>query len=206
MILPLDSARAPRRCRQRHRYSSSRFHRLPQRGPRRRRSDITHWSASAVFAIPLLTLALFGLILMVALEVRKVREASILIGVLTTTALAWGLAFASSTRQARKRSRPPRPRLSSGWAQGMTHWQSAAGNLTDTAFKLDIRGALNKGLSRNRLRLFSSSTSLTTSAPSSPSPSAPASSPPTTQSPASTRSSSLTPPPPSSARSPERRQ
>src|SRR5580658_9593667 len=39
---------------------------------------------------PTPALALFGLILMVALEVRKIRGA-ILIGVLTTTALSWGI-------------------------------------------------------------------------------------------------------------------
>jgi AGZA family xanthine/uracil permease-like MFS transporter len=67
-------------------------------------------------------LALLGLLLMVALEARKVRGA-ILIGVLSITALAWML--------------------------GLTHWTPAAGglhSLSDTAFKLDIRGALNKGL------------------------------------------------------------
>jgi adenine/guanine/hypoxanthine permease len=93
---------------------------------------------------PTPTLALFGLILMVALEVRKIRG-SILIGVLTTTALAWALAFAilhaAGPQAAQTSTATPL-----GWAQGMTHWQSAAGSLTDTAFKLDIRGALNKGL------------------------------------------------------------
>ena len=67
-------------------------------------------------------LALLGLLLMVALEARKVRGA-ILIGVLSITALAWML--------------------------GLTHWTPAAGglhSLADTAFQLDIRGALNKGL------------------------------------------------------------
>jgi AGZA family xanthine/uracil permease-like MFS transporter len=91
---------------------------------------------------PTPTLALFGLILMVALEVRKVRG-SILIGVLTTTALAWALAFAilrGAGPQAQASSTTPL-----GWAQGMIHWQSAAGSLTDTALKLDIRGALGKG-------------------------------------------------------------
>jgi AGZA family xanthine/uracil permease-like MFS transporter len=71
---------------------------------------------------PAAALALFGLILMVALEVKKVRGA-ILIGVLATTALAWSL--------------------------GQAHWTPAAGgfhSLADTAFKLDIRGALSKGL------------------------------------------------------------
>ena len=71
---------------------------------------------------PTTALALLGLILMVALEAKKVRGA-ILIGVLTTTGLAWAL--------------------------GLVHWAPAAGgfhSLADTAFKLDIRGALNKGL------------------------------------------------------------
>ena len=71
---------------------------------------------------PTAILALAGLILMVALEVRKVRGA-ILIGVLSITGLAW--------------------------AMGLTHWTPAAGGLhelTKTAFQLDIRGALNKGL------------------------------------------------------------
>ena len=71
---------------------------------------------------PTTALALFGLILMVALEVRKVRG-SILIGVLVTTGLAW--------------------------AFGLVHWTPMTGGfhaLTDTAFKLDIRGAIHKGL------------------------------------------------------------
>jgi AGZA family xanthine/uracil permease-like MFS transporter len=71
---------------------------------------------------PTPALAFFGLILMVALEVKKVRGA-ILIGVLTVTAIAWAL--------------------------GLVHWTPAAGgfhSLADTALKLDIRGALNKGL------------------------------------------------------------
>ena len=71
---------------------------------------------------PTTYLSLFGLILMVALEVRKVRG-SILIGVLTVTAIAWPL--------------------------GLVHWtHSEVGfhALTQTAFKLDIRGAINKGL------------------------------------------------------------
>jgi AGZA family xanthine/uracil permease-like MFS transporter len=67
-------------------------------------------------------LALLGLLLMVALEVRKVRGA-ILIGVLSITALAWVL--------------------------GLAHWTPVTGgfsSLAATAFQLDIRGALNKGL------------------------------------------------------------
>ncbi len=71
---------------------------------------------------PTAALALFGLILMVVLEVWKVRG-SILIGVLVTTGIAWMF--------------------------GLVHWTPAAGgfqSLAATAFKLDIRGALNKGL------------------------------------------------------------
>jgi adenine/guanine/hypoxanthine permease len=71
---------------------------------------------------PTTALALFGLILMVALEIKKVRG-SILIGVLATTAIAWTL--------------------------GLVHWTPMGGGihaLAATAFKLDIRGALNKGL------------------------------------------------------------
>jgi len=71
---------------------------------------------------PTTALALFGLIVMVALEVKKVRGA-ILIGVLSTTALAWAL--------------------------GLVHWTPAAGGfsaLGATAFKLDIRSALSKGV------------------------------------------------------------
>jgi AGZA family xanthine/uracil permease-like MFS transporter len=71
---------------------------------------------------PTTALALFGLILMVALEVRKVKGA-ILIGVLTITGIAW--------------------------AMGMVHWTPAPGGfhaIAATAFQLDIRGALNKGL------------------------------------------------------------
>lgn len=71
---------------------------------------------------PATALALLGLVLMVALEVKKVRGA-ILIGVLTITGLAW--------------------------AMGLAHWTPAGGgfsSLAATAFQLDIRGALNKGL------------------------------------------------------------
>ena len=71
---------------------------------------------------PSTALALFGLILMVGLEIKKVRG-SILIGVLVTTAIAW--------------------------ARGLVHWTPAGGGfqaLTQTTFKLDIRGALSKGL------------------------------------------------------------
>src|ERR1700690_1838830 len=71
---------------------------------------------------PTAYLALFGLVLMVALEIRKVKG-SILIGVLTVTGVAWALHLVS--------------------------WTPTTGGfsaLTQTAFKLDIRGALNKGL------------------------------------------------------------
>jgi AGZA family xanthine/uracil permease-like MFS transporter len=71
---------------------------------------------------PTTSLALVGLLVMVVLEVKKVRGA-ILIGVLSTTGLAW--------------------------AFGQVHWMPTPGGfhaLADTAFKLDIRGDLNKGL------------------------------------------------------------
>ena len=71
---------------------------------------------------PATALALFGLILMAALEIKKVRG-SILIGVLVTTAVAW--------------------------AFGQVHWTSQGGgfsSLAQTAFQLNIRGALSKGL------------------------------------------------------------
>jgi adenine/guanine/hypoxanthine permease len=71
---------------------------------------------------PTTALSLLGLGLMVALEIWKVKG-SILIGVLTVTAVAWGM--------------------------GLTHFSHAAGgveSLTATAFKLDIPGALRVGL------------------------------------------------------------
>jgi adenine/guanine/hypoxanthine permease len=71
---------------------------------------------------PTAYLTLLGLIVMVALEVRKVKG-SILIGVLTITGIAW--------------------------AFHMVHWTPSTGgigSLTQTAFKLDIKGAINKGL------------------------------------------------------------
>ncbi len=71
---------------------------------------------------PTTALALFGLILMVVLEVKKVRG-SILIGVLVTTGIAWAL--------------------------GLVHWTNQGGGihaLTQTALQLNIRGALSKGL------------------------------------------------------------
>jgi AGZA family xanthine/uracil permease-like MFS transporter len=94
---------------------------------------------------PTPALAFFGLILMVALEVKKVRG-SILIGVLTVTGIAWALAFTivhidPSSQFFSAASMP--------WAQAMIHWTPPSGgfsSLTATAFKLDIRGALNKGL------------------------------------------------------------
>jgi AGZA family xanthine/uracil permease-like MFS transporter len=71
---------------------------------------------------PTAYLTLLGLILMVALEIRKVKG-SILIGVLTVTGIAW--------------------------AFHMVHWTPSKGGigaLTQTAFKLNIMGAVNKGL------------------------------------------------------------
>jgi AGZA family xanthine/uracil permease-like MFS transporter len=71
---------------------------------------------------PTAYLTLLGLIIMVALEVRKVKG-SILIGVLAITGIAW--------------------------AFHMVHWTPSTGGigaLTQTAFKLDIKGAINKGL------------------------------------------------------------
>src|ERR1039457_5641470 len=71
---------------------------------------------------PTTALALLGLILMVALEIRKVRG-SILIGVLTVTRVACALV--------------------------LVHCTTAAGrfqSLAATASKLDIRAAFNKGL------------------------------------------------------------
>jgi AGZA family xanthine/uracil permease-like MFS transporter len=95
---------------------------------------------------PTTALALLGLILMVALEIRKVRG-SILIGVLATTAISWGLAFAILHSDPRS-SWIASPN-SIAWAQNLTRWSPAPGGmqaLLGTAFKLDIRGALNKGL------------------------------------------------------------
>ena len=71
---------------------------------------------------PTTALALFGLIFMVALEIKKVRG-SILIGVLSVTGTAWAL--------------------------GLVHWKSDGGGfhaLGETFLQLDIRGALSKGL------------------------------------------------------------
>ena len=71
---------------------------------------------------PTSALALLGLIVMVSLEVKKVRG-SILIGVLSVTAIAWSI--------------------------GLVHWSPSTGGfheLAKTALQLDIRGALSKGL------------------------------------------------------------
>jgi AGZA family xanthine/uracil permease-like MFS transporter len=95
---------------------------------------------------PTAALALFGLIVMVALEVKKVRG-SILIGVLATTAFAWALALAVLHAGASLSNV-----LSTNttfWAQNLAHWSPAPGGLqalTQTALKLDIRGAISKGL------------------------------------------------------------
>jgi AGZA family xanthine/uracil permease-like MFS transporter len=95
---------------------------------------------------PTTFLALFGLILMVALEVKKVKGA-ILLGVLTTTACAWALAF--TLLHTAGPSTAIDSSSSLAWAQSLVHWTPAPGGfhaLTATAFQLDIRGALNKGL------------------------------------------------------------
>jgi AGZA family xanthine/uracil permease-like MFS transporter len=95
---------------------------------------------------PTAALALFGLIVMAALEVKKVRG-SILIGVLATTAFAWALALTVLHAGA-----PLSNVLSANtavWAQNLAHWSPAPGGLqalTQTALKLDIRGAISKGL------------------------------------------------------------
>jgi adenine/guanine/hypoxanthine permease len=71
---------------------------------------------------PTAALALLGLIIMVALEVKRVRG-SILIGVLTVTAIAWAIR--------------------------LVHWAPAAGgfgSLAQTTFKLNVSGAMGKGL------------------------------------------------------------
>src|SRR5215469_15801680 len=78
---------------------------------------------------PTAALALFGLILMVALEVRKIRG-SILIGVLSVTGAAWAL------------SRLPQ-------FADLVHWTPAPGgirSLEATLFQLNIRGAFSRGL------------------------------------------------------------
>ena len=71
---------------------------------------------------PATALAILGLILMVALEVRRVRGA-ILIGVVVTTAIAWGFGF--------------------------VHWNNQSiglGDLTQTALRLNVHGAVSRGL------------------------------------------------------------
>jgi AGZA family xanthine/uracil permease-like MFS transporter len=93
---------------------------------------------------PTTALALFGLILMVALEVKKVRG-SILIGVLTITAVAWAIAFAVLHAGSAVAFSP----ITLAWAQSLVHWTPAPGGfraLGATMFQLDIRGAINKGL------------------------------------------------------------
>ena len=95
---------------------------------------------------PTTFLALFGLILMVALEVKKVRGA-ILVGVLSTTAVAWALAFAVLHWGSTANSMLSTTTIT--WAQNLVHWTPAPGGfhaLAATAFQLEIRGALNKGL------------------------------------------------------------
>src|SRR5580658_8237158 len=95
---------------------------------------------------PTTYLALFGLILMVALEVKKIRGA-ILLGVLTTTAVAWALAFAFLHAGASFSGILSSPSLA--WAQSLVHWTPAPGGfhaLAATTLQLDIRGAINKGL------------------------------------------------------------
>jgi AGZA family xanthine/uracil permease-like MFS transporter len=95
---------------------------------------------------PTTYLALFGLIFMVTLEVKKIRGA-ILLGVLTTTAVAWALAFA--ILHAGASFSGMLSTTSMAWAQSLVHWTPAPGGfhaLAATAFQLDIRGALNKGL------------------------------------------------------------
>ena len=94
---------------------------------------------------PTTALALFGLILMVALEVKKIRG-SILIGVLSITAVAWALAFGFLHASGLSGMISP---AALDWAKTLVHWTPAPGGfhaLGATMFKLDIRGAMNKGL------------------------------------------------------------
>jgi AGZA family xanthine/uracil permease-like MFS transporter len=82
----------------------------------------------------------------VALEVKKVKGA-ILLGVLTTTACAWALAFA--ILHSGSVSGTIVPDSPTAWAQNLVHWTPAPGgfqSLGATMFKLDIRGAINTGL------------------------------------------------------------
>jgi AGZA family xanthine/uracil permease-like MFS transporter len=96
---------------------------------------------------PTTALALVGLILMVALELRKIRGA-ILIGVLTITAASWAIAYAVLHAA----GPPPgavNPSTAVQWAQTLMHRAPTGGGfhaLGATAFQLDIRGAINKGL------------------------------------------------------------
>jgi len=95
---------------------------------------------------PTTYLALFGLILMVALEIRKVKG-SILIGVLTVSAAGWGLAFAFLHGPDSIRHSISQP--TADWARGVLKYAPPAGGisaLAKTAFQLNIRGALGKGL------------------------------------------------------------
>ncbi len=82
---------------------------------------------------PTAWLSLLGLMIMTALEVKKVRG-SILIGVLAITGLSWVLHAALSGQ----------PDF-----YNLVHWTPATGGiaaLTQTAFKLDIPAALGRGL------------------------------------------------------------
>lgn len=95
---------------------------------------------------PTAALALLGLILMVALEIRKVKGA-ILIGVLSITAIAWGLAFAIDNASAGTRSALSPAALS--WAHNLLQFSPDSGGvsaLSATMLKLNISGALGKGL------------------------------------------------------------
>jgi len=99
---------------------------------------------------PTTFLALFGLILMVALEVKKVKGA-ILLGVLTTTACAWALASAilHTGLHTGNASGAIAPDSATAWARSLVHWTPAPGGfqaLGATMLKLDIRGAINTGL------------------------------------------------------------
>ena len=95
---------------------------------------------------PSVVLALLGLIVMVALEIRKVKGA-ILIGVLSITALAWGFAYAVDHGSASFSSALSPATLT--WAHDFLQFTPNSGGfhaLTATVLQLDIRGALNKGL------------------------------------------------------------
>ena len=122
---------------------------------------------------PTAALALFGLMLMVALEVKKVRG-SILIGVLSVTAAAWAL------------SRIPQ-------FAGLVHWKPMAGGGSarwkPRSFSSTFAGRSPRACWKSS-SCSSLSTCSTTWARWSRSPSAPGSSPPITPSPASTASCS----------------